>query len=95
MSLAHKPRGRLATSAYPTQHPVPWGGGQVTVSGHGKHLGISVKWKLRWQASGSFYEEIQGKELAFKWGYDGKPGSTCWEVGECTHAGKRGRGGGR
>ncbi|KXZ51118.1 hypothetical protein GPECTOR_14g99 [Gonium pectorale] len=52
----------------------------AVVSGRGKHLGIAVSWSLRWTSSGAFVEEIRGPQLTFKWGYDGRPDSGCWEV---------------
>ncbi|GFR48609.1 hypothetical protein Agub_g10520, partial [Astrephomene gubernaculifera] len=53
---------------------------EAVVSGRGKHLGIAVTWSLRWTAGGSFLEEIRGPQMSFKWGYDGREGSGCWEV---------------
>ncbi|GLI68595.1 hypothetical protein VaNZ11_013065 [Volvox africanus] len=53
---------------------------EATVTGRGKHLGIAVSWNLRWTASGCFSEEIRGPQLTFKWGYDGREDSGCWEV---------------
>ncbi|GLC51534.1 hypothetical protein PLESTB_000512800 [Pleodorina starrii] len=53
---------------------------EAVVSGRGKHLGIAVNWSLRWTAAGSFAEEIRGPQLTFKWGYDGRQDSGCWEV---------------
>ncbi|GIL98802.1 hypothetical protein Vretimale_3999, partial [Volvox reticuliferus] len=53
---------------------------EAVVAGRGKHLGIAVSWNLRWTASGCFAEEIRGPQLTFKWGYDGREDSGCWEV---------------
>lgn len=50
------------------------------VSGKGRHLGINIQWSIRWRGDGAFYEEISGKELGFKWGYDGGVHSSCWEM---------------
>ncbi len=50
------------------------------MSGVGRHLGINIQWRIRWRADGAFHEEITGRELGFSWGYDGQPGSSCWEV---------------
>lgn len=60
---------------------------QMSACGGGRHLGISINWSMRWRADGSFLEEIKGKHLGFKWGYDGRPDSTCWEVSSCWEAG--------
>ncbi len=54
---------------------------QAVVSGRGRHLGVGVSWVLRWSGRlGAFREEIRGQQLTFRWGYDGRPGSGCWEV---------------
>lgn len=66
--------------------PLPLHTLQVSVSGVGRHLGISVQWRMLWRRDGAFMEEISGKELAFKWGYDGQHSSTCWEVREARGA---------
>ncbi|KAL6750622.1 hypothetical protein V8C86DRAFT_2802072 [Haematococcus lacustris] len=54
---------------------------EVEAEGVGRHLGISISWRMRWRPSdGAFFEHVTGPELGFKWGYDGQPGSSCWEV---------------
>lgn len=57
---------------------------QMAVAGGGRHLGINITWSIRWRPDGAFYEEINGKELCFKWGYDGGVHSSVWEVRACV-----------
>jgi hypothetical protein len=52
---------------------------QVVMLGSGKHLGTDIVWSLRWLPSGAYQEEIKGKHMSFKWGWDGSAGSSCWE----------------
>jgi hypothetical protein len=75
-------RQRTSSPSHLPRFPVPaplraW---QVLVHGTGHHLGSQVAWSLRFRRDGAFYEEIRSKYLTFKWGYDGSPDSTCWEV---------------
>ena len=68
---------------------------EVEVSGRGTHLGTEVAWRLRWQPSGAFMEEVEGLQLSCRWGFPGiiptsttgargdgsaVAGGRCWEV---------------
>ena len=53
---------------------------QVVVSGKGSHLGEDVAWQLRWRGDGAFTEQIKGRHLCFRWGFEGGDAGTTWEV---------------
>ncbi len=53
---------------------------QVVVSGTGTHLGEDVSWQLRWRGDGAFTEQIKGRRLSFRWGFDGGVAGNTWEV---------------
>ncbi|GAX78814.1 hypothetical protein CEUSTIGMA_g6251.t1 [Chlamydomonas eustigma] len=55
-------------------------GKEAVLKGKGRHLGINVIWSLRFRPDGAFCEDIKGKELGFKWGFDGGEHSSCWEM---------------
>jgi hypothetical protein len=77
-AAAAAPAPLAASLSHTTSPPPP--APQVIVHGTGHHLGSQVAWSLRFRRDGAFYEEIRSKYLTFKWGYDGSPDSTCWEV---------------
>ena len=93
LSPAHTPRPPPATlnpKRPPHTHT------QFGTYGRGRHLGISVAWRLRWRADGCFVEEIWGPDMGFKWGYDVAHGGTVWEVrGQLGEEGEGEEGGGR
>jgi hypothetical protein len=62
--------------------------------GTGKHLGTDIVWSLRWLPSGAYLEEIKGRHMGFKWGWDGAQASSCWEqdnTGARARSGRPGR----
>ncbi|KAK9863881.1 hypothetical protein WJX84_010064 [Apatococcus fuscideae] len=52
---------------------------EVVVSGSGQHLGEPVAWQLRWRGDGAFAEEIKGRHLSFRWGFEGSAAGATWE----------------
>lgn len=44
---------------------------QVCFSGHGKHLGLDVLWRVCCRADGAFLEEIKSAQLNFTYAHSG------------------------
>ena len=51
----------------------------VCSHGYGRHLGLTVRWRLAAAADGSMFEELSSPQLSFCWGYDART-DELWEV---------------
>ena len=79
-------RLRLTAGVPPGDHGGPAAHGLVA-HGFGRHLGLTVRWRLAALPDGSLFEELTSPQLSFCWGYDA-PTDELWEadhVGMGTH----------
>lgn len=63
------------------------GGDGCAAFGHGRHLGLPVRWRLHASPDGSFFEEVASPQLAFCWGYDAVS-ARLWDVDQAGAGGE-------